>query len=84
MRAGKAITTAAEQLGVSAAELHKWVRQDQIDQGERPRIITPDTAGLSKAKKRSRQLETTVEILKIAAKLLGEESETVAWNRHRR
>jgi transposase len=34
VRAGKPITTAAVQLGVSAAALHKWVRQDQIDRGE--------------------------------------------------
>ena len=73
VRAGKPITTAAVQLGVSAAALHKWVRQDQIDRGERPGITTPETAELSKAKKRIRQLETEVEILKIAAKLLGED-----------
>lgn len=72
-RAGKPITTAAVQLGVSAAALHKWVRQDQIDRGERPGVTTPETEELSKAKKRIRQLETEVEILKIAAKLLGED-----------
>ena len=68
VRAGKPITTAAVQLGVSAAALHSWVRQDQIDRGERPGISTPEAAELSKAKKRIRQLETEVEILKIAAK----------------
>ena len=71
--AGKPITTAAVQLGVSAAALHGWVRQDQIDRGERPGTTTPETAELAKAKKRIRQLETEVEILKIAVKLLGEE-----------
>ena len=55
VRAGKPITTAAVQLGVSAAALHKWVRQDQIDRGERPGITTPETAELSRAKKRIRQ-----------------------------
>ena len=73
VRAGKPITTAAVQLGVSAAALHSWVRQDQIDRGERPGIGTPETAELARAKKRIRQLETEVEILKIAAKLLGED-----------
>ena len=73
VRAGKPITTAAVQLGVSAAALHGWVRQDQIDRGERPGITTPETAELFKAKKRIRQLETEVEILKIAEKLLGED-----------
>ncbi|MBC7517702.1 MAG: transposase [Microbacteriaceae bacterium] len=69
---GKSITTAAMQLGVSAAALHQWVHQDQIDRGERPGITTPETAELAKGKKRIRQLETEVEILKTTAKLLGE------------
>jgi transposase len=73
VRAGKPITTAADELGVSAAAIHNWVRQDQIDRGVRPGISTPESMELSKAKKRIRQLETEVEILKIAAKLLGED-----------
>ena len=55
VRAGKPITTAAVQLGVSAAALHKWVRQDQIDRGERPGATTSETAELTKVKKRIRQ-----------------------------
>jgi len=35
VRAGKPVTTAAVELGISAGALHKWVRQDQIDRGER-------------------------------------------------
>lgn len=31
VRAGKLITTAAVELGVSADAIHNWVRQDQID-----------------------------------------------------
>ena len=55
VRAGKPIMTAVVQLGVSAAALHKWVRQDQIDRGERPGISTPETVELARAKKRIRQ-----------------------------
>jgi transposase len=73
VRAGKPLTTAAHQLGVSAAALHNWVRQDQIDRGERPGTTTPESVELAKAKKPIRQLETEVEILKVAAKLLGED-----------
>ena len=73
VRAGKPIRTAAVQLGVSAAALHGWVRQDQIDRGERPGTTSPETAELAKAKKRVRQLESAVEILKVAARLLGED-----------
>ena len=52
VRAGKPITTAAIELGISAAALHKWVRQDQVDRGERPGLTTTESAQLSKANKR--------------------------------
>lgn len=73
VRAGKPITTAAAELGVSAAAIHKWVRQDQVDRGERPGITTPESIELAKAKKRIRQLEEEVAILKKASKLFGED-----------
>jgi transposase len=63
VRAGKPITTAAVELGVSAAAIHNWVRQDQIARGERPGITTPENGELSKAKKRIRQLEEEVKTL---------------------
>ena len=53
--------------------LHNWVRQDQIDRGERPGIATHESTELTKADKRIRQLEAEVEILCKAANLLGEE-----------
>ena len=43
VRAGKPITTAAVELGVSAAAIYNWVRQDQIDRGERSGITTPES-----------------------------------------
>ena len=72
VRAGKPITTAAIELGISAAALHKWVRQDQVDRGERPGLTTTESAQLSKANKRIRQLEAEVESLRTAATLFGE------------
>ena len=57
----------------SAGALHKWLRQDEIDRGERAGSSTAESAELAKAKKRIRQLEEEVEILKRAAHLLGQE-----------
>jgi transposase len=73
VRAGKPITTAAVELGISAGALHKWVRQDQIDRGERDGLKSPESAELTQAKKRIRQLEAEVEILRQASHLLGED-----------
>lgn len=55
VRAGKPITIAAAELGVSAAAIHTWVHQDRINRGERPGIPTLESMELAKAKKRIRQ-----------------------------
>ena len=73
VRAGKPITPAAVELGVSAAAIHNRIRQDQIDRGERPGMPTPESIELAKAKKRIRQLQEEVTILKKASKLFGED-----------
>jgi len=58
---------------VSQAALHGWVRQDKIDRGELPGISTTEGAELKKAKRRIRELEMEVEILRRASKILGDE-----------
>jgi transposase len=63
VRAGKPLTAAAHQLGVSATALHNWVRQDQIERGERSGTTSPESVEMAKAQKHIRQLETEVEIL---------------------
>lgn len=72
VRAGKPITTAVYELGLSAAALHTWVRQDQVDRGERSGITRTESAQLTKANKRIRLLEIEVEILRTAAALFRE------------
>lgn len=73
VRAGKPVTTAAVELGVSAAAIHNWVKQEQIDRGERPGATTPENIELAKAKRRIRQLEEEVAILKKASRLFEED-----------
>ena len=73
VRAGKTITRTAEELGVSQAALHNWVRQDKIDRGELPGVSTKESAELKKAKRRIRELEMEVEILRQASKILGDD-----------
>jgi transposase len=73
VRAGKPISQVAAELGISEGGLHNWVRQDLIDRGVRPGVTTPESTELAKARKRIRQLENEVGILKRATKLLGED-----------
>jgi len=60
----------AYELGVSAAALHNWVRQDRIDREEIPGLTSRESAELARAKKRIRELELEVEILRRASKFL--------------
>lgn len=73
VRAGKPVTAVALSLGVSEGCLRNWVRQDRIDHGEISGITTAESAELKAARKRIRELEREVEILQVAASLLGED-----------
>jgi transposase-like protein len=73
VRAGKPVTQVAVELGISTGCLHNWVRQDQIDRGERPGTTSTESAELRQARKRIRELETELAIVRQAAKFLGEE-----------
>ena len=73
VRARKPISYVSAELVISEGGLHYWVRQDQIDCGVRPGSSTPEGTELSKARKRIRPLENEAELLKRAAKLLGED-----------
>lgn len=54
--------------------LHRWVRQDRIDRGEIPGISTSESVELTRARKRIHELEQELEIVKRAARLLGEDA----------
>ena len=73
VRAGRPISRVAVELGISEGGLHNWVRQDRIDRGELSGITTAESAELSRAKRRIRELEVEVEILKKASTFLGED-----------
>jgi len=58
---------------MSAACLHNRVHQDNIDRGEIPGVTTRESAELTCAKRRIRELEMEVEILRCAFKILGQD-----------
>ena len=63
------MTAVAAELGISQGGLYNWVAQDRIDRGERPGLRTGEHAELVAAKRRIRELETELEIVKRASKL---------------
>lgn len=58
-------------LEVTEATLYYWVRQDKIDGGELPGRSTGESKELAKVKRRIREFEAEVEILRRANQLLG-------------
>jgi transposase len=57
----------AHDFGISNATLHLWMKQADIDDGNRPGTTTPESAELRELRKRNRVLEQEVEILRRAA-----------------
>jgi len=71
VRAGQSVAKTADDLGITQACLHGWVKQDRIDRGEIPGRTTVESRELRKARKRIRELEDEVQILRRANVMLG-------------
>ena len=64
----KAIESIATKLGIGSTEtLRKWVRQAEINAGERPGVTTQDSDEVRKLRAEVRELRRANEILKAAA-----------------
>lgn len=73
VKAGRRVSEVAYDLGISAGGLSSWVRQDRIDRSEIQGLSTGENAQLRAARKRIRELEEEVVILRTAATLLGQD-----------
>jgi transposase len=63
-----AITAVAQRLGVGTAEtVRKWVRQAQVDGGQRPGVTSDESAELKRLKRENVELRRANEILKAAS-----------------
>jgi transposase len=63
----------AEQFGMTPETVRKWVRQAQVDDGERDGVPTATAAEIAGLRARNAELEVTVEILKAAAAFFARE-----------
>ena len=71
VRSGQTVTKTADDLGITDSCLYGWVKQDRIDRGEIKGLSRAEARELRKAKRRIRELENEVEILRRANALLG-------------
>ena len=69
-----AICAVASRLGIGSAEtLRKWVRQAEVDGGQRPGVTSDESAELRKLRAEVRELRRANEILKAASAFFAAE-----------
>ena len=70
-----AITATAKRLKLTPETLRKWVRQSEVDAGEKPGVSRAEAAEVRALKRKVAELEDTVEILKAATTFFARESD---------
>jgi len=68
-----AITRVARQLGIGAESLRGWVRQAEVDGGQRPGVTTTEQQCIAELERDNRELRRANEILKAAASFFARE-----------
>jgi transposase-like protein len=72
VRSGRKAEEVAAGIGVSAATVYRWVRQDKIDSGELSGTPTVESAQLRAARQRITELEAELATVKRASELFGQ------------
>jgi transposase len=67
------VTRIAVQLGLGSETLRHWVKQAEINNGQRPGITTSDQQRIAELEKENRELRRANEILKAASAFFARE-----------
>lgn len=70
-----AIKAVSKRLGMNAETLRNLIRQQQVDDGQRDGVSIETAKELRELKRRNRELEETIEILKAATSFFVRESD---------
>jgi transposase len=68
-----AMRAISARLGMSAETLRKWVRQTEVDAGDAAGVPTETARQLRELRRKNRELEQTIEILKAATSFFARE-----------
>lgn len=72
----KSIPKMAKELGIADESLRRWIRQHQIDEGEREGLTTDERQELSRLRRENKTLRQEREFLKKAAVFFAKEEGT--------
>ena len=84
IEAGKPVAEVAAQLGITAQTVYNWRNQDEIDRGVRAGRSTSESAELTAAKKRIRDLEIELEATRRVNELLKAQTDPKGGGRSSR
>ncbi len=73
---GKPVSQIAQDLGVSYESLKHWIKQSEIDRGNRHGLTTDEREELRRLRRENRVLQQEREILRKAAAFFARESES--------
>ena len=73
---GKSIPKTAEELGVATESLRRWIKQHEIDEGEREGLSTDEREELRRLRRENRTLKQERDFLKKAAVFFAKEDGT--------
>jgi transposase len=68
-----AMKAVSGRLGMSTETLRKWIRQAEIDEGVAAGLSSSESAEIRELRRKNRELEQTIEILKAAAGFFARE-----------
>lgn len=72
-KSGRPVSELSADYGVADATIYRWLDQDRIDHGEKPGATSTQNTELAAARKRIRELEHELELVRKAAAIFDEQ-----------